>query len=257
MAKLGVVVLGVGDPARPATPPPSSAGVRCSSNYGVNCCTRDEHDERAAHAERLRGGRRRARCPCTPCSSPPAGRARSWTGTTTTATTRTSACSSTAGTGRRRSCRTRRIATAPILGTTLGEQNTFGALAGRTPGGSPVTFGRVSTDDRNGRDRRVRRRGALHRRSAEDLRRRARSSRCPGLQRLMRFICRQRVRAPRRDERLGVRRRSLAEAMRHLPRVGRPRARAVGGNAGLQVKPTERRVLPMRGSADMTGGRSA
>ena len=43
------------------------------------------------------------------------------------------------------------IATAPILGTTLGEQNTYGALAGRTPGGQPVTFGRISTDDRNGR----------------------------------------------------------------------------------------------------------
>ena len=41
------------------------------------------------------------------------------------------------------------IATAPILGTTLGEQNTYGALAGRTPQG-PVTFGRVSTDDQNG-----------------------------------------------------------------------------------------------------------
>jgi L-fucose isomerase-like protein len=42
------------------------------------------------------------------------------------------------------------IGTAPILGTTLGEQNTWGALAGRTPSG-PVTFGRISTDDRNGR----------------------------------------------------------------------------------------------------------
>jgi L-fucose isomerase-like protein len=41
------------------------------------------------------------------------------------------------------------IATAPILGTTLGEQNTWGALAGRTPKG-PVTFGRISTDDRHG-----------------------------------------------------------------------------------------------------------
>ena len=41
------------------------------------------------------------------------------------------------------------ISTAPILGTTLGEQNTYGALAGRTPQG-PVTFGRVSTDDREG-----------------------------------------------------------------------------------------------------------
>lgn len=43
-----------------------------------------------------------------------------------------------------------RIATAPILGTTLGEENTFGALEGRTQAG-PVTFGRISTDDLTGR----------------------------------------------------------------------------------------------------------
>jgi len=43
-----------------------------------------------------------------------------------------------------------RIATAPILGTTLGEENTFGALEGRTLAG-PVTFGRVSTDDLSGK----------------------------------------------------------------------------------------------------------
>jgi L-fucose isomerase-like protein len=43
-----------------------------------------------------------------------------------------------------------RIATAPILGTTLGEENTFGALEGRT-GPGPVTFGRVSTDDLTGK----------------------------------------------------------------------------------------------------------
>jgi L-fucose isomerase-like protein len=42
-----------------------------------------------------------------------------------------------------------RIGTAPILGTILGEQNTVGALSGRTPAG-PVTFGRISTDDLNG-----------------------------------------------------------------------------------------------------------
>ena len=45
-----------------------------------------------------------------------------------------------------------RIGTAPILGTVLGEANTVGALAGRTPAG-PVTFGRVSTDDTSGRIR--------------------------------------------------------------------------------------------------------
>jgi L-fucose isomerase-like protein len=43
-----------------------------------------------------------------------------------------------------------KIATAPILGTTLGEQNTYGALSGRTPAG-PVTFARISTDDRTGK----------------------------------------------------------------------------------------------------------
>ncbi len=45
-----------------------------------------------------------------------------------------------------------RIGTAPILGTILGEENTHGALEGRTPAG-PVTFGRVSTDDLAGRIR--------------------------------------------------------------------------------------------------------
>ena len=43
-----------------------------------------------------------------------------------------------------------RIGTAPILGTTLGEQNTVGALHGRT-GAGPLTFGRVSTDDLTGK----------------------------------------------------------------------------------------------------------
>jgi L-fucose isomerase and related proteins len=41
------------------------------------------------------------------------------------------------------------IATAPILGTTVGEENTYGALAGRTPA-SPLTYGRISTDDSKG-----------------------------------------------------------------------------------------------------------
>ncbi|MGC3947055.1 MAG: L-fucose/L-arabinose isomerase family protein [Chryseolinea sp.] len=41
------------------------------------------------------------------------------------------------------------IATAPILGTSVGEENTYGALAGRTPA-SPLTYGRISTDDTKG-----------------------------------------------------------------------------------------------------------
>ncbi|WP_205512116.1 L-fucose/L-arabinose isomerase family protein [Longitalea arenae] len=38
------------------------------------------------------------------------------------------------------------ISTAPILGTTVGVENTYGALEGRTPA-SPLTYGRISTDD--------------------------------------------------------------------------------------------------------------
>ena len=38
------------------------------------------------------------------------------------------------------------VKTAEILGTTLGEENTYGAVAGRTPAG-PVTCARISTDD--------------------------------------------------------------------------------------------------------------
>lgn len=42
-----------------------------------------------------------------------------------------------------------KMGTAPILGTTLGEENTVGTLNGRTDAG-PVTIARVSTDDMNG-----------------------------------------------------------------------------------------------------------
>jgi hypothetical protein len=41
------------------------------------------------------------------------------------------------------------IGTAPILGSTLGEENTWGALHGRTPAG-PCTFARIGTDDTRG-----------------------------------------------------------------------------------------------------------
>jgi L-fucose isomerase-like protein len=39
---------------------------------------------------------------------------------------------------------------APILGSTLGNENTYGVLAGRVPPG-PFSFARVSSDDRHGR----------------------------------------------------------------------------------------------------------
>src|SRR6187200_997043 len=41
------------------------------------------------------------------------------------------------------------ISTAPILGTSVGTENTYGALDGRTPE-SPLTYGRISTDDCKG-----------------------------------------------------------------------------------------------------------
>jgi L-fucose isomerase-like protein len=41
------------------------------------------------------------------------------------------------------------MSTAPILGTTVGVENTYGALDGRTPA-SALTFGRISTDDSKG-----------------------------------------------------------------------------------------------------------
>ncbi|MBR9998719.1 MAG: L-fucose/L-arabinose isomerase family protein [Cyclobacteriaceae bacterium] len=42
-----------------------------------------------------------------------------------------------------------KISNAPILGTTVGVENTYGALDGRTPA-APLTFGRISSDDTRG-----------------------------------------------------------------------------------------------------------
>lgn len=81
------------------------------------------------------------------------------------------------------------IATAPILGSVLGEENTYGALAGRTPGGGPVTFARVSTDDRNGRIASYVGEGRFTDDPLETFGTRA-VVEVPGLQKLMRFICR-------------------------------------------------------------------
>jgi L-fucose isomerase-like protein len=81
------------------------------------------------------------------------------------------------------------IATAPILGSTLGEQNTFGAMAGRTPGGGPVTFARVSTRDRQGRIAAYVGEGRFTDDPLQTFGTRA-VVEVPDLQGLMRFICR-------------------------------------------------------------------
>jgi L-fucose isomerase-like protein len=80
------------------------------------------------------------------------------------------------------------ISTAPILGTVLGEENTYGALAGRTPSG-PVTFGRISTDDLSGRITTYVGEGRFTDDPLHTFGTRA-VVEVPGLQRLMRVICR-------------------------------------------------------------------
>lgn len=80
------------------------------------------------------------------------------------------------------------IGTAPILGTTLGEENTYGAVAGRTPSG-PVTFARISTDDVKGCIRAYVGEGRFTDDALETFGSRA-VVEVPQLQKLMRYICR-------------------------------------------------------------------
>ena len=80
-----------------------------------------------------------------------------------------------------------KIATAPILGTTLGEQNTYGAMSGRTPAG-PLTFGRVSTDDTAGAVRAYLGEGRFTDDPLATFGSRA-VVEVPRLQQLMRYIC--------------------------------------------------------------------
>lgn len=80
-----------------------------------------------------------------------------------------------------------KIATAPILGTIVGEQNTYGALAGRTPSG-PLTYGRLTTDDVHGRIRAYVGEGTLTDDVLNTFGNRA-VAQVPDLQRLMRYVC--------------------------------------------------------------------
>jgi L-fucose isomerase-like protein len=79
------------------------------------------------------------------------------------------------------------LSTAPILGSILGVENTYGALAGRTPAG-PVTFARVTTDDRAGRIRSYVAEGRFTDDPLETFGTRA-VVEVPGLQKLMRYVC--------------------------------------------------------------------
>ena len=82
-----------------------------------------------------------------------------------------------------------KVATAPILGSTLGVENTWGALDGRTPGG-PLTFGRISTDDTSGRIRAYVGEGQLTNDDLKTFGNRA-VAHVPRLQALMRHVCRE------------------------------------------------------------------
>ena len=79
------------------------------------------------------------------------------------------------------------ISNAPILGTTLGIENTWGAMAGRTPAG-PVTFARVSTDDVHGVMRTYVGEGAFTDDKLDTFGTRA-VVQVPGLQKLLKHIC--------------------------------------------------------------------
>jgi L-fucose isomerase-like protein len=79
------------------------------------------------------------------------------------------------------------IKTAPILGTTIGEENTYGAMAGRASAG-PLTYARVSTDDVHGVIRTYTGEGHLTDDSLDTFGHRA-VAHVPDLQSLMKYIC--------------------------------------------------------------------
>lgn len=80
-----------------------------------------------------------------------------------------------------------RVANAPILGSTLGVANTYGAMEGRSPAG-PLTFGRLSTDDTSGRIRAYLGEGLLTNDPLDTFGNRA-VAHVPDLNALMRHIC--------------------------------------------------------------------
>jgi len=79
------------------------------------------------------------------------------------------------------------MSNAPILGSTLGVENTYGTVVGRTPAG-PVTFARISTDDVNGMMRAYVGEGVFTNDPLDTFGSRA-VVEVPGLQRLMKYIC--------------------------------------------------------------------
>lgn len=80
------------------------------------------------------------------------------------------------------------MSTAPILGTTVGTENTYGALDGRTPA-MPLTYGRISTDDFNGKIKAYIGEGELTNDALNTFGNRA-VAQINDLQGLMKYVCR-------------------------------------------------------------------
>ena len=80
------------------------------------------------------------------------------------------------------------ISNAPILGTSVGTENTYGALDGRTPA-SPLTFGRISSDDSKGILKTYIGEGVLTNDELKTFGNRA-VAKISDLQKLMNYVCR-------------------------------------------------------------------
>jgi L-fucose isomerase-like protein len=80
-----------------------------------------------------------------------------------------------------------KIANAPILGSTLGVENTYGAMDGRAPAG-PLTYARLTTDDANGVIRGYVGEGVLTSDELKTFGQRA-VAKIPRLQELLRYVC--------------------------------------------------------------------
>ncbi|MCG3208835.1 MAG: hypothetical protein FOGNACKC_02448 [Anaerolineae bacterium] len=81
-----------------------------------------------------------------------------------------------------------KIVSAEVLGTTLGPENTWGAVDGRTSAG-PLTFARVDTDDRHGRIRTYVGEGVFTDDYLSSMSGTKAVVEVPGLQKLMRYVC--------------------------------------------------------------------
>jgi L-fucose isomerase-like protein len=80
-----------------------------------------------------------------------------------------------------------KISTAPILGSILGVENTYGALDGRTPAG-PLTYGRITTADTEGKIRAYVGEGELTNDQLDTFGNRA-VAQVPNLQNVLRHVC--------------------------------------------------------------------